>query len=73
MINSRKIWWKGYVARTGQKRHSYRVFVRKPKRKIPLSRLVGGTIILKWILGREDGVVCAGLIWLRIGINGGLL
>jgi hypothetical protein len=34
---------------------------------------VNGWIILKWILERYDGVVWTGLIWLRIGINGGLM
>jgi hypothetical protein len=34
---------------------------------------VGGWTILKWILEREDGTVYIGLIWLRIGTNGGLL
>jgi hypothetical protein len=32
----------------------------------------GGWIILKWILERYDGVVWAGLIWIRIGTSGGL-
>jgi hypothetical protein len=30
-------------------------------------------IILRWILGRWDGVVWTGLIWLRIGNSEGLL
>jgi hypothetical protein len=30
---------------------------------------VGGRIILKWILQRDDGAVWTGLIWLRIGIS----
>jgi hypothetical protein len=34
---------------------------------------VGGRTILKWILEREDRIVSIGLIWLRIGIVGGLL
>jgi hypothetical protein len=34
---------------------------------------VGGWTILKWILERKDGMVCTGLIWLRIGTSGGLL
>jgi hypothetical protein len=34
---------------------------------------VGGWTILKWILERYDGMVWIGLIWLRIGISGGLL
>jgi hypothetical protein len=34
---------------------------------------VGGWTILQWILEREDGKQCIGLIWLRIGTSGGLL
>jgi hypothetical protein len=33
----------------------------------------GNWIILKWILGKEFGVVCTGLMWLRIVTGGGLL
>jgi hypothetical protein len=32
---------------------------------------VGGSIILKWILGKKCGRVRTGCIWLRIGTNGG--
>jgi hypothetical protein len=32
-----------------------------------------GVIILEWILGKEDGKLWTGFIWLRIGISGGLL
>jgi hypothetical protein len=34
---------------------------------------VDGKIILKRIVGKEDEKVRTGCIWLRIGINGGLL
>jgi hypothetical protein len=34
---------------------------------------VDGWIILKSILQREVGMVLAGVIWIRIGTNGGLL
>jgi hypothetical protein len=34
---------------------------------------VGETITLKWILGRQDGSIWTGIIWLRIGTNGGAL
>jgi hypothetical protein len=34
---------------------------------------VGGWTILKWILERQDEMVWAGSIWLRIGTSGGLL
>jgi hypothetical protein len=36
-------------------------------------RSIGGWIILKWILEKQDGMVWIALIWLRIGISGGLL
>jgi hypothetical protein len=32
---------------------------------------IGGMIIVKWILEKEDGVVWTGFIWLRIWTNGG--
>jgi hypothetical protein len=34
---------------------------------------IGALMILKWILGREDGVEWTGSIWLKIGASGGLL
>jgi hypothetical protein len=54
-----------------EKRNAYRILVGKPESKKPLG--IGGWTILKWILEREDGMEWIGLIWRRIGINGGLL
>jgi hypothetical protein len=34
---------------------------------------VGGRIILRWILAKQDGVVWTGFIWLRIVTSEGLL
>jgi hypothetical protein len=53
----------------GEKRNSYRILVGKPERKRPL----GGLIILKRRLERQDGVVWTWSIWLRIETSGGLL
>jgi hypothetical protein len=43
-----------------------------PEGKRPLEDLdVGGRIILKWILERQDGMVWTGMTWPRIGASGG--
>jgi hypothetical protein len=74
MMKSRRIRWAGYVARTGEKWNVYRILVVKPEGKSHSEdQDVGGWIILKWILESKNGVVRTGLIWLRIGIRGGLL
>jgi hypothetical protein len=57
-----------------EKRNAYRLLVGKPERKIPLGRpRRSGRMILGWILERWDGVIWAGLAWLRIGTGGELL
>jgi hypothetical protein len=38
MIKSRSVRWTGHVARTGEKRNSYRVLVGNPEGKRPLGR-----------------------------------
>jgi hypothetical protein len=58
----------------GGLRNAYRILVGKLEGKRPHGTpRLGGWIILKWISGRYYEVVCTGLIWLRIGTNGGLL
>jgi hypothetical protein len=45
--------WIGHVARIGEKRNAYKIFVGKPEGKRPLRTLhVGGRIILRWIIDR---------------------
>jgi hypothetical protein len=51
--------WAGHVAGMGEKRNAYRLLVGKPEGKSPL--------------GRWDGVMWTGLVWLRIGTGGELL
>jgi hypothetical protein len=36
-------------------------------------RSVDVKIILEWILGTQDGSMCVGFVWLRIGTSDGLL
>jgi hypothetical protein len=38
IIKSRRMRWAGHVARTGEKRNAYRLFVGKPEGKRPLGR-----------------------------------
>jgi hypothetical protein len=62
----------GHVARMGEKRNAYRILVRKPEGKRPLRRPRRRRVdILKWILEKQDVMLWIGLIWLRIGTNGG--
>jgi hypothetical protein len=48
------------------------VLMKKPEGKRQLGR-PRCKWILKWVLEEYDGVILAGLIWLRIGSSGGLL
>jgi hypothetical protein len=34
---------------------------------------IGGWILLRWIVERWDGMMCTGLVWLRIRTGGELL
>jgi hypothetical protein len=38
IIKSRRMKWAGHVARMGEKRNAYRLFVRKPEGKRPIGR-----------------------------------
>jgi hypothetical protein len=71
VIKLRRMRWAGHVARMGEGRGAYRILVGRPDRKRPLGRTRR-----KW----EDNIKMdlqevgwTGLIWLRIGIGGGLL
>jgi hypothetical protein len=58
----------------GEKRNAGRILVGKPEGKRSLGKVRrSGWTISKRILGRYDGMVWTGSIWLRIGTSGGLL
>jgi hypothetical protein len=74
MIKSRRMTWTGRVARMGEKWNIYRILVGKPGEKRPLGRQRSRWMDnIKMDLREIDGVVLTGLIWLRIGVSGGLL
>jgi hypothetical protein len=51
IIKSRRMKLAGHVARIGEKRNAYRIFVRKPEGKRPMGRTrLSGWAILKRIL-----------------------
>jgi hypothetical protein len=73
-IKSRRTKWAGPVARTGEGRNVYRIFVGKLKEKDHLKdQGIDGWIGSKWTVGRLVGGVWSGFTWLRIGTVGGLL
>jgi hypothetical protein len=50
----------------------HNVFCGKVRRKdITRKTDIGGTVILKWILERQDGAVWIGLMWLKTGTSAG--
>jgi hypothetical protein len=54
--------------------NAYRILLGSQKERDHQEDLdIGGRIILRLILEREDGVVWTGLIWLRLETGGGLL
>jgi hypothetical protein len=53
VIKSRRMRWAGHVARMGEGRGVYRVFVGRPEARDHWEDLgVGGKISLRWTLGR---------------------
>jgi hypothetical protein len=61
------------VASTGEKKNAYRISVRRPEGKNHVKDIgVDARIILQWISKFYDGKGWSGLIWLMIGIIGGV-
>jgi hypothetical protein len=66
--------WAGHVARIGEVKYPYNVFVGESEGKRPLRRSrQDGRIILKWILGKHDWRVWIGFNWQRIVTSGEML
>jgi hypothetical protein len=74
VIKARRMRWVGHVARVGEVRGAYNILVGRPEGRRPLGRprrRLENNIkidLRKYGLG-----MWIGLIWLRIGIRGGLL
>jgi hypothetical protein len=57
-MNSRRMKWTEHAARRGLNWNAYSIVVGIPKGKMPVRRLhLGGTITLKWILEKWDGLI----------------
>jgi hypothetical protein len=74
-IKSRRMRWKGHVARMGEGRNVYRVWWESPKEKYHFEdQGVDGRMGSNWTLERVvGGGVWSGFTWLRRGIVDGLL
>jgi hypothetical protein len=76
IITSRRVRWAGHVARMGEKRNAYRIFVGKPEGKRPLGRTrrsLEDDIKMDLREIGWDGILSTALMWLRIGTSGGPL
>jgi hypothetical protein len=66
--------WTWHIANMGQKRNAYRFWWKSQKERDHQEDLdVGGSVILRWILEKQYGILWTGLIWLGIRTSGGLL
>jgi hypothetical protein len=74
VVKSRRMRGVGHVARMGERKYAYGIFVGSLKEGDHLEDPgVDGTILLNWIFKRCDEAAWTGFIWLRIGTGGGLL
>jgi len=74
VIKSRRMRWKGHVARVGERRGVYRILVGKPEGKRPLGDPgVDGSLILRWVFRKWGVGLWTGSSWLRIRTVGGNL
>jgi hypothetical protein len=71
---SRQMRWAGHVARMGEEREVYKVFVESPKEREHLEdQGIGGKMGSDWVLGRLAWGKWIGFDWLWKGTDGGLL
>jgi hypothetical protein len=64
--------WAVHVTRMGERRTAHRILWESLKNRGKYEDLiVGGRIILKWILEKYDGVVWTKFMWLMIGTSDG--
>jgi hypothetical protein len=74
VIKSRRLRWAGHVARMGEKRGAHSVLVEKSEGRRPLRRpRPRWEDNIKMDLRKVGWGTKTGMIWLRIGIGGGLL
>jgi hypothetical protein len=66
--------WAGHVVHMGMKKGAYHASLDCCKERRHYEDIeIGGKILLKWILEKQNGVVCNEFIWFRTGISGRLL
>jgi hypothetical protein len=65
--------WAGHVARIEEKKGAHRILVGRPEERRPLGRPRRRWDNIEMDLQEVGWDVWTGLIWLRIGINGGIL
>jgi hypothetical protein len=74
VIKSTRMRWVGHVARMGEGRVAYRILVGRPEGRRPLGRTrCRWEYNIKMDLQEVGWGAWTGLIWLRIGTDGGLL
>ena len=72
VIKSRGMRWVELIARMGERRGAYRIFMGRPDGRRPLgSPRADGRIILKWTFNTWDGEAWTKLMWLRVGRGNG--
>jgi hypothetical protein len=70
MIESRRMRWAGHIARIGENKNTYRLFVGNPEGRRPLGKPRRRRVDTIKLDLRQDGVVRPGLVLLRIGTSG---